>query len=95
MDERTLINIIDFVQNVKLAYAISCHKSHGGQARVVIAFAPNAHTFMLNSNLLYVAVTRARERCYLISDYATYTRAIKKKENYARQTWLANLLQEE
>lgn len=67
----------------------------GGQARIVIAFAPNAHTFMLNSNLLYVAVTRARERCYLISDYATYTRAIKKKENYARQTWLANLLQEE
>lgn len=85
----------DKFQNIKLAYSVSCFKSQGGQARIVIAFAPNAHTFMLNSNLLYVAVTRARERCYLISDYATYTRAIKKKENYARQTWLANLLQEE
>ena len=94
-DENRIFIPKDKFQNIKLAYSVSCFKSQGGQARIVIAFAPNAHTFMLNSNLLYVAVTRARERCYLISDYVTYTRAIKKKENYARQTWLANLLQEE
>lgn len=80
--------------NIKLAYAISIHKSQGGQAKYVIVFAPNAHTFMLNSNLLYVAVTRAKEKCYLISDLTTFGRAIKKKENFERQTWLYDLLKE-
>ena len=49
---------------------------------------------MLNSNLLYVAVTRAKEKCYLISDLITFGRAIKKKENFTRQTWLYDLLKE-
>lgn len=80
--------------NIKLAYAISIHKSQGGQAKYVIVFAPNAHTFMLNSNLLYVAVTRAKEKCYLLSDLTTFGRAIKKKENFERQTWLYDLLKE-
>ena len=80
--------------NIKLAYAISIHKSQGGQARYVIAFTPNTHTFMLNSNLLYVAVTRAKEKCYIISDILTFSRAIKKKENFTRQTWLKDLLKE-
>lgn len=82
----------DKFPNIKLAYAISIHKSQGGQARIVIVFAPNSHTFMLNSNLLYVAITRAKERCYLLSDLNTFGRAIKKKENFTRQTWLYNLL---
>lgn len=80
--------------NIKLAYAISIHKSQGGQARYVISFIPNTHTFMLNSNLLYVAVTRAKEKCYIISDLLTYSRAIKKKENFTRKTWLKDLLKE-
>lgn len=80
--------------NIKLAYAISIHKSQGGQAKYVIAFIPNTHTFMLNSNLLYVAVTRAKEKCYIISDILTFSRAIKKKENFTRQTWLKDLLKE-
>ncbi len=82
----------DKFPNIKLAYAISIHKSQGGQARIVIVFAPNSHTFMLNSNLLYVAITRAKERCYLLSDLNTFGRAIKKKENFTRRTWLYNLL---
>lgn len=79
-------------QNIKLGYAISIHKSQGGQCKHIIVFAPKAHTFMLNSNLLYVAVTRAKERCYLITDINTYSKAIKKKENFDRKTWLCDLL---
>jgi len=83
----------DKLGNIKLAYAISIHKSQGGQAKYVIVIAPNSHTFMLNSNLLYVGITRAREKCFLFGDLVTYNRAIKKKENFARQTWLCDLLQ--
>lgn len=80
--------------NIKLAYAISIHKSQGGQAQFVIIFAPDSHAFMLNSNLLYVAVTRTKKKCYLLSDLTTLNRAVRKKENFARQTWLADLLKD-
>ena len=40
------------MKNVRLAYAISTHKSQGGQFKVVILLTPRAHTYMLNSNLL-------------------------------------------
>ena len=82
-------------QNIKLGYAISIHKSQGGQCKHIIVFAPKAHTFMLNSNLLYVAVTRAKEKCYLITDLNTYSKVIKKKENSDRKTWLCELLLKE
>ena len=77
---------------IKLAYAISCFKAQGGQAKYIVAFAPKAHTFMLNSNLLYVAVTRAKEKCFLITDNNTYKRAIKIKENLNRNTFTVDLL---
>lgn len=80
---------------IKLAYSISIHKSQGGQAKIIIVFAPKAHTFMLNSNLLYVGVTRAKEKCYLIGDFNTYDKAIKKQENFRRKTWLTDLLKEQ
>ena len=80
------------MQNIKLGYAISMHKSQGGQAKVVILFTPKAHTFMLNSNLLYVGATRAKEKCYHIGEIDTINKAIKKKENFDRKTFLGDLL---
>lgn len=80
------------MQNIKLGYAISMHKSQGGQAKVVILFTPKAHTFMLNSNLLYVGATRAKEKCYHIGEADTINKAIKKKENFDRKTFLGDLL---
>ena len=79
---------------IKLAYAISIHKCQGSQYKHIIAFAPKAHTFMLNSNLLYVAVTRAQEKCFLITNNDTYKRAIKIKENLNRNTFIIDLLTE-
>ena len=64
----------------------------GGQARYIIVFAPKAHSYMLNSNLLYVGVTRAKEKCILIGELDTYNRSIKKKENLARNTFMCELL---
>jgi ATP-dependent exoDNAse (exonuclease V) alpha subunit len=47
---------------------------------------------MLNSNLLYVAGTRAKQRVYMLGNIITINRAIKKKENLNRDTWLKELL---
>jgi len=77
---------------VKLAYSISTHKSQGGQAKVVVLITPKAHTYMLNSNLMYVGQTRAKEKCYQLGDVYTINRAIKQKANFERHTFLNNLL---
>lgn len=93
-DDYKILITKDKMVNIKLAYAISIHKCQGGQAKYVIVSAPNSHLFMLNSNLLYVGVTRAKEKCYYLGDLKTYNIAIKKKENFTRQTWLCDLLKE-
>jgi exodeoxyribonuclease V alpha subunit len=80
------------LNQIELGYCISIHKSQGSSAKQVIVVAPKAHTFMLNSNLLYVAPTRAKERVYMVGNIATINSAIKKKENLNRDTWLQELV---
>ena len=78
--------------NIKLSFSVSFHKCQGGQFKAVILATPKAHTYMLNSNLLYVGETRAREKCYHLGEVKTINTALKKKENYDRKTFLGDLL---
>jgi len=78
--------------NIKLAYSISIHRSQGGQAKIVIMITPKAHTFMLNSNLMYVALTRAKQKVFHFGETETVNRAIKKKADFNRKTHLKELL---
>ena len=91
-DETEVIYFKADMQNINLGYSISVHKSQGGSAKIVILLTPNAHTFMLSSNLLYVGLTRTKERCFHLGDIVTVNRAIKKKENLLRNTFLLGLL---
>ena len=82
------------MKNIRLAYAISTHKSQGGQFKAVILITPRAHTYMLNSNLLYVGISRAKEKCYHLGEIRTVNLALKKKENFDRKTLLQKFLSE-
>ena len=76
------------ISNIKLAYSISVHKSQGGNAKIIILLSPKSHTFMLSSNLLYVAVTRSSGRVFHFGSEKTINMAIKKKDDIKRITWL-------
>lgn len=80
------------LEQLETAYSESTHKSQGSGCKQIIMVAPKAHTFMLNSNLLYVGCTRAKERVFLLGNIATINRAIKKKENLQRNTYMLNML---
>ena len=82
----------DEMINVGLGYCISIHKSQGSSSKFVILVTPSAHTYMLNSNLIYVGMTRTKERCYHLGDKSVVNRAIKKKENLDRNTFMQELL---
>ena len=80
------------VNMLKLAYSIGIHKSQGGSADIVMLVSPKAHTYMLNSNLLYVGVTRAKKACYHFGEINTINLALTKKENYNRKTMLKSFI---
>lgn len=80
------------MKDVSLGYVLTTHKSQGGSAKIVILITCSSHTFMQSSNLLYVGLTRTRERCFHIGDLTTINRAVKKKEEQLRKTFLIDLL---
>lgn len=77
---------------VKLGYCISIHKSQGGGFKTVILCTPQSHIFMLNSNLLYVGLTRMKEKLYHLGSLQSVNQAVKKKANLVRHTFMQNLL---
>ena len=80
------------MQTVGLGYSISIHKSQGASIKVVILLTPQAHTFMLNSNIIYVGLTRMKEKCFHLGNENTVNQAIKKKANLTRDTFMQDLL---
>lgn len=87
-DEIVMYDKSELNNNIKLAYSISVHKSQGGNAKIIILLTPKAHTYMLNSNLLYVGVTRATTKVIHFGTSPTVNSAIKKKADLSRHTWL-------
>ena len=77
---------------VKLGYCISIHKSQGGGFKKVILCTPQSHIFMLNSNLLYVGLTRMKEKLYHLGSLQSVNQAVKKKANLTRHTFMQKLL---
>ena len=82
------------MQMVGLGYCITIHKSQGSSIKVVILLTPQAHTYMLNSNLVYVGLTRMKEKCFHLGNVDTVNIAVKKKANFTRNTFMQNLLKE-
>lgn len=78
--------------NVGLGYSITIHKSQGSSIENVILCTPQSHTFMLNSNLIYVGLTRMKKRCFHLGTLSSVNMAIKKKANLSRETFMQQLL---
>lgn len=76
------------MQNIVLAYAYTVHSSQGSQNKIIILFTPSNHAYILNSNIIYVGLTRMQEKVFHIGDLNTVNHAILKKENFERNTWL-------
>ena len=70
-------------RELDLSYAITIHKSQGSEFPcVVIAIVPGA-PMLLTRNILYTAMTRARNLCICVGDTATLQRMVE--NNYTRR----------
>ena len=76
------------IAQLKLAYAISIHKSQGSEFPAVLIPLLAEHRVMLRRNLLYTAMTRARSLCLVVGDPRAVERAIERADAAHRFTGL-------
>jgi hypothetical protein len=67
------------VNALLLGYAITVHKSQGSEWRKVLLVLHHSHNTMLARELLYTAVTRARQSLHVICEADTFTNGITKQ----------------
>ena len=75
-----------------LAYAISIHKSQGSEFDTVIIPIFMQHFILLQRNLIYTAVTRAKRLCILIGQPKAIAMGVKNNKGIARTTFLSSFL---
>lgn len=81
------------LDQITLGYAMSIHKSQGSEYKSVIISIMNIHNGMLKRNLLYTAVTRAKEKCTIVGERTAISKAIATPDTNTRCTLLAPMLQ--
>ncbi len=78
---------------MSLAYAITIHKSQGSEFKNVVIALPDEANNMLQRNLLYTAVTRAKERIIIISKSDAFERSIRQNNIIKRNTSLCQRIE--
>jgi exodeoxyribonuclease V alpha subunit len=82
----------DELDQLSLAYALSVHKSQGSEYPAVVLALLGEHAGMLQRNLLYTAVTRARRLLVIVGSRAALQTAIRRTDSRSRCTGLVERL---
>jgi exodeoxyribonuclease V alpha subunit len=93
-DDRFVPYKLDELEELTLAYAITIHKSQGSEYDVVIIPLTMQHRIMLQRNLMYTAMTRAKERIIFVGHRSALVAAIENTRTSRRYSRLDELLRE-
>jgi exodeoxyribonuclease V alpha subunit len=80
------------MEEVILAYAISVHKSQGSEYPAVVIPVVTAHYLLLQRNLIYTALTRAKQLVVMVGTKRALAMAVKNDRPQHRHTLLAQRL---
>jgi exodeoxyribonuclease V alpha subunit len=80
------------LDEVVLAYAVSVHKSQGSEYPVVILPVVTQHYLLLQRNLIYTGITRAKKRVVLIGTKKALAIAVRNNKPQRRYTHLSERL---
>ena len=70
-DEKRVEYSFDLLKDLDLAYAITVHKSQGSEFPIVVIPVGKYFSRLMNKNLFYTAVTRARDMVVLVGAVST------------------------
>ena len=74
-----------------LSYALTIHKVQGMEYDIVVIPMTFSHFIMLNTKLIYTAITRAKHKCILVGESGAFENGCKKIEVTKRDTVLLEL----
>ena len=75
-----------------LAYAVTVHKSQGSEYPAIVLTLVNQHYMLLQRNLLYTAITRAKRLCVIVGQLRALEAAVRNNRVALRNTGLAERL---
>ncbi len=81
------------LDEIVLSYAITIHKSQGSEFKAVIIPIMGGSPLLMNKNLLYTAVTRAKKMVVLIGKSSNIFYMVNNKLSATRNTMLKSLLE--
>jgi exodeoxyribonuclease V alpha subunit len=79
------------LDQIDLAYALTVHLSQGSGYKTVIVIIDNTDYKLLDTCLLYTALTRAKKRCLLVAEPSAFKKCIDSNKSVNRQTWLKDM----
>lgn len=82
------------LDELELAYAVTVHKSQGSEYPAVVIPILSGPRMLMNRNLLYTAVTRAKKCVTIVGDEAVFNQMIANISEQTRYTGLKDRLQE-
>ncbi len=91
-DSRLVEYDITELDEIVLAYAVTIHKSQGSEFPVVVMPVTMKHFVMLQRNLIYTGITRAKKICVLVGTTKALAYAIKQNTVSKRNTKLKERL---
>lgn len=80
------------LNDIELAYAITAHKSQGGECQNALILIPKEPHSMLKKQLLYVEITRARRNVIILTEGNALEQTLSYKGNIVRETGLLGKL---
>ena len=89
---KTVFYGVDDMDIIDLGYATTVHKSQGSEYKTVIMAMLNSHFIMLKRNLLYTAVTRAKDKVVIVGNKKAVSTATRTNDIDKRNTKLASRL---
>jgi len=92
-DERIVEYDFSILDELELAYAVTVHKSQGSEFPVIIMPAFTGPSMLMTRNLLYTAITRAKELVVLVGDADVVIEMINNDRETLRYSGLAEKLQ--
>lgn len=94
-DSKIVKYSISELNELALAYACTVHKSQGGEYPIIIIPMDKSHHIMLERNLLYTAITRAKKICILIGSKECIINAVKNNKSKLRYTTFSKRLKQQ
>ncbi len=93
--ERPVLYTYDQLDQISLAYSATVHKSQGSEYPVVVLLLLPQHYLLLQRNVLYTAVTRAKQIVTIIGSPNAIQKAVKSTQAIRRNTLLAERIRKE